>query len=212
MNSRLPSIQNRINICIICEGMEEYKYLERLNELGVWNSKYKIELENACGNGNLPARYQNEYQNGNAALVLIFCDTERKPYEQYMEIKKKVNDFHGVEKAADAVIIYGNPCTMQIILAHWTDVILKTPAKKMNRSIVEECTGVAGYKGSAEQCEQIARKITKENYIEMLRRVKRLPDNDSITGSSNFNRFMDCFSRDDCGWIDEINRVLEEEQ
>lgn len=36
---------------------------------------------------------------------------------------------------------------MQIILEHWTDVRLKSPAKKVNASVIKEFTGVENYKG-----------------------------------------------------------------
>ena len=74
-------------ICIICEGNEEYEYLKRLKDLKVWNEQYDISLVNAGGNGNIPARYQDRYQNGSDELVLVFCDTENKPHGQYEDIK-----------------------------------------------------------------------------------------------------------------------------
>lgn len=43
----------------------------------------------------------------------------------------------------------------------------------------------------------------------MLERVKRLPEDDSVVGSSNFARFMECFGSENVSWIDEINEVLE---
>ena len=134
MTSRMPKFLDRRKICIICEGAEEYEYLERLNTLNVWNEQYKVILDNADGNGNIPARYQDRYQNSSYDLVLVFCDTEKKPYEQYVDIKRKINEFHGVDNVADSVIIYGNPCTMQIILQHWCEEKLKTPSKKVNSS------------------------------------------------------------------------------
>lgn len=114
-----------IKICIICEGSEEYDYLNRLIQLGVWNNKYFINLVDAKGNGNIAARYQDKYQNGSYDLVFIFCDTDKKPYETYEDIKRKINDFHGVETAADEVVFFGNPCTMQIII-EWTGIHLTT--------------------------------------------------------------------------------------
>ena len=42
MKSRLPSFVSKNKICIICEGDEEYDYLSRLNELGVWNEQYDV--------------------------------------------------------------------------------------------------------------------------------------------------------------------------
>jgi len=89
MENRLPNISNKHKICVICEGNEEYQYLERLKRLNVWNDIYDITLENAGGNGNIPARYQDKYQNGSFEMIFIFCDTEKKPYEQYEDIKRK---------------------------------------------------------------------------------------------------------------------------
>lgn len=209
MKNKLPSINNQTKICIICEGNEEYEYLERLKTLEVWDEKYDVSLENAGGNGNVPARYQDKYQNGSYDLVLMFCDTDRNPYEQYVDIKRKIDDFHGVEGAADTVLMYGNPCTMQIVVQHWKEICLKSPAKKVNAPIIEECTGVANYKAKKEQLDSLYAKVTRDNYADMLERVKRLPDDDSMVGSSNFARFMEGLSSGDVAWIDGINEVLE---
>ena len=96
MPNRRPSLYNKHRVCIICEGNEEYKYIDRLKELKVWNEQYEVSLVNAEGNGNIPARYQDRYQNGAYEAVLIFCDTDKKPYEQYDDIKRKINEFHGI--------------------------------------------------------------------------------------------------------------------
>ncbi len=209
MKNKLPSVNNRTKICIICEGNEEYAYLERLKTLQVWDEKYDILLENAGGNGNVPARYQDKYQNGSYDLVLMFCDTDRKPYEQYVDIKRKIDDFHGVEGAAGAVLMYGNPCTMQIVVQHWKEVCLKSPAKKVNAPLIEECTGAANYKAKKEQLDSLYEQVTKDNYADMVERVKRLPDDDTVVGSSNFARFMEGLGSEDAAWIDGINEVLE---
>ena len=75
MPNKLPEIFDKHKICIICEGNEEYEYLKRLKDLKVWNEQYDILLVNAGGNGNIPARYQDRYQNRADELVLVFCDT-----------------------------------------------------------------------------------------------------------------------------------------
>ena len=209
MRNRLPDFSNKHKICVICEGNEEYAYLKRLIYLAVWNKKYDIYLVNAGGNGNIPARYQDRYQNGSYELVLIFCDTEKKPYEQYEDIKRKINEFHGVDDAADEVIIFGNPCTMQIISKHWTKEILKTPAKGVNASLIKEYTKVENYKGRADQINRIMEYITKENYLEMSKRVEGLLLHDSIVGSTNFKRFIDFLEGEDVRWIENINNKLD---
>ena len=85
----------------------------------------------------------------------MFCDTEKKPHEQYEDIKRKINEFHGVGNAADEVIMFGNPCTMQIISKHWTDENLKSPAKPVNAPLIKEYTGVENYKGRADRFEKL---------------------------------------------------------
>lgn len=209
MKNRLPKFLDNHKICIICEGNEEYAYLKRLKDLKVWNERYDISLVNAGGNGNIPARYQDRYQNGADELVLVFCDTEKKPHEQYEDIKRKINEFHGVDNAADEVIVFGNPCTMQIISKHWTDEDLKSPAKQVNASLIKEYTGVENYKGRADQIQEVMEYVTEKNYVDMCRRVRNLEPDDSVTGSSNFGKLIKRFESDDSRWIEEINRKLD---
>ncbi len=210
MQNRLPAFLNKCRVCIICEGDEEYDYLDRLNKIEVWNKAYKVTLDNAGGNGNIPARYQDRYQNGSYDIVLIFCDTEKKPYEQYEDIKQKINEFHGVDHAAEEVIVFGNPCTMQIIIEHWADVKLKTPAKKVNSEIIGKLTGVNNYKGRADQRSELMSQITAENYLTMSERVKKMKSDDTVIGSSNFDRLIDYLATDDTMWVEKINAILEE--
>lgn len=210
MANKLPLIFIGSKICIICEGDEEYEYLEKLIALDVWSKKYSFQLENAEGNGNIPARYQDKFQNGSYDLVLVFCDTDKKPYEQYVDIKRKINEFHGAENAANHVVIYGNPCTMQIITLHWDDVVLGSHKKKKNAPIIFNLTGIEGYKGRADQRQKLFSRITKENYQEMQERIKFLPSDDTVEGSTNFGRFIEYFSMDDSKWIQIINKALEE--
>lgn len=210
MQNRLPAFLNKCRVCIICEGDEEYDYLDRLSKIDVWNKAYKVTLDNAGGNGNIPARYQDRYQNGSYDIVLIFCDTEKKPYEQYEDIKQKINEFHGVAHAAEEVIVFGNPCTMQIIIEHWADVKLKTPAKKVNSEIIGKLTGVNNYKGRADQRSELMSQITAENYHTMSERVKKMKSDDTVIGSSNFDRLVDFLATDDTTWAEKINAILEE--
>ena len=46
MTNRLPKVSDKHKICIICEGNEEYEYLNRLNALKVWNEQYEDILRN----------------------------------------------------------------------------------------------------------------------------------------------------------------------
>lgn len=134
---------------------------------------------------------------------------QKKPYEQYVDIKQKINEFHGVEIAAEEVIMFANPCTMQIITKHWTDINLKSPAKQVNAPLIKEYTKVENYKARADQIEAIMEYITAENYVDMRHRVDRLETMDTVIGSSNFGEFIKLFESEDSRWIEEINAKLE---
>lgn len=210
MINKLPKFSDNHKICIVCEGNEEYEYLNRLKDLKVWCKQYDILLVNAGGNGNIPARYQDLFQNDSYEIIFVFCDTDKKPYEQYEDIKRKINAFHGVANAADEVVLFGNPCTMQIIVKHWTDENLKSPAKPINAPLIYKYTGVENYKGRIDQIKEVMKYVTVENYADMCKRVSRLETFDRVAGSSNFVKFIKLFENDDSGWIEEINRKLEE--
>lgn len=209
MKNRLAKIRFKYSICIICEGNEEFQYLERLCQLKVFNGQYRFSLVNAAGHGNLSAFYQDRYQSGTFDLVLIFCDTEKKPFKQYEELKHKIDVFHGVTHAAEEVILFGNPCTMQIIIKHWTDTMIKTPAKKMNSELIMKYTGVEGYKGKTDQIAGVMEHITAENFREMTERIAKACTNDNALGSTNAALFFERFISNDSHWITHINDVLE---
>lgn len=80
----LPPLKDNKKIYIICEGSEEYDYLNRLKILNVWSDIYDITLRDAKGNGNLYPIYQNVYQKGNYDLVVIVCDTEKNHMNNLM--------------------------------------------------------------------------------------------------------------------------------
>ena len=90
-------------ICLICEGFEEYDYISRILELGVWSNTYEFILVNAESNGNISARYQDRYQSDSYDIVLVLCDTDKKPHKDFELIRKKINGIFGNESAADEV-------------------------------------------------------------------------------------------------------------
>ena len=208
MTNRMPIFQKNKKICVICEGNEEFEYLTKLKALQVWGNCYDVICVNAEGNGNIFARYQDKFQNGSYDMVFVFCDTDRKPYEQYEEIKRKINDFHGNDEAADKIVIFGNPCTMQIIILHWEDILLKSHLKNKNAPIIERNTGIKNYKARKDQIQVLIQNINVKNYEIMKERVSKLSMNDLEIGSSNFSVFINYLSDSSSQWIDELNHLL----
>lgn len=99
---------------------------------------------------------------------------------------------------------------MQIISKHWTEVNLKSPAKKVNSALIEKFTEVKNYKGREDQIDQIMLNITSANYVDMKKRIENLPKDDSVLGSSNFSTLIKYLDDENCKWIDKINTELEQ--
>ena len=137
-------------ICIICEGYEEFDYIETLKNKAVFSEKYNFIAINSKSINTIMARYQERYQSASYSLVLIFCDTDKGPSDKYKEIKQKINEFHG-EDVADDIVIFGNPCTMQIIISHFADIKLTSQSKAINSKYIKQYVGIDNYKAIDEQ-------------------------------------------------------------
>lgn len=199
---------NKKKICLICEGYEEFDYISKLLELNVWSDVYDFTLINAESNGNISARYQDRYQSDNYDIVLVLCDTDRKPHHDFELIRKKINDIFGIDNAADEVIIFVNPCTMQVELLHFENIKLRTQNKNKNASEIERLTGIQDYKAKEEQRKAMCNLITKENYEEMKKNLLSLATDYKIEASTNFGVFLKRFEDNKTNWIDEINKKL----
>lgn len=208
--SNLPPISNKHKVCVICEGFEDLHYFKRLVDLNVWSSSYEFILINAKSASNIFACYQDAYNNDRSEVVLVFCDTDKYPYREYRQLKKKINDFHNKESASGKIVIFANPCTMQIILLHFGDVFLKNQGKKTNASIIEELTGVKGYDAHEEQIKEICGKIFfQRTYAKMKERIELINFKDDVSGSTNFIDFINKFENENFIWIKDINKYLQ---
>jgi hypothetical protein len=209
MANKKPTIPAEKKVCIICEGFEEYEYIDALINLNQWNSAYTFKLINAESNGNIPARYQDQYAKDYYDIILIFCDTDQKPFEDYDTIKSKINKIHGVDQAANLITIFANPCTMQIILLHFDDIKLTSHKKEDNRIYIKALTAIGSYKAKQSQRTRLFSQITLENYKLMVSRCEKLSTDDTELSSSNFSIFLSRFTNDNLTWIVTINNTLE---
>lgn len=206
--SFLPPVRSKHRVCVICEGHEDYYYFKRLIDLNVWDSAYSFTPINAKTASNIPARFQNEFQNDRYEVILVFCDTDKAPYQQYALVKEKINNFLGKKKAAEKVIIFANPCTMQIMLLHFGEVSLKKQGKKTNSAVVEQMTGIKNYDAHEAQIRDLCGKITRTNYPEMKRRAEEINLPDTVSGSTNISVFLNRFEASDDRWITDIRKAF----
>ncbi len=99
MSKKIPLINTGKRILIICEGSEEEDYFERLKECSVWSRDISVKVLNAKSIDAIIAHYQYHYQNGNYALIVVFCDTEKEPYTQFLSLRNSIDEFHGNKSA-----------------------------------------------------------------------------------------------------------------
>ena len=196
-----------ISICIICEGYEELDYITRLKDLHVFSSRYSITTVNAKGITRIFPQYQSKFSSGRYDLVLVFCDTDKGPSENYLELKMKTNKLHGSD-VADQVVIFGNPCTLQIILSHFEYLKINSPNKKKNADLIKKYTGIEKYDATDEQRKKLFEKINKDNYGFMKQNIRRLSDDDMQLSSTNFLKFANNLESSNKKWIDDITKNI----
>lgn len=210
--AKLPILDRKHKVCVICEGYEDFAYFNRLLELNVWSQVYEFFPVNVKGAANIPAKFQDAFQNDRFEIILVFCDTDKEPYREYVQVKKKINSFLNKMKAADKLIIFANPCTMQIMLSHFGDVSLKNQGKKTNATEIEKWTGVKDYDAHEDQIKIICSKIFRRSYDEMRQRVAAINFPDTTSCSTNFIVFLERFEDEDAKWISAIQKYLREKE
>lgn len=192
-------------ICVVCEGYEEYDYFSKLIGCNVFHQNYNFKLKNARSIDNIFAVYQNEFQNDNFDLIVIFCDTEIEPYSQFKNLIKKIDKFHNKRIAKD-IVFFANPCTMQIILSHFNLVHLMSNSKTKNSQLIRRLTGVEEYQAKATQRETIMKQVESSNYSVMKSNLATISCKCDDVPSTNFIELLDKLEQADTTWINKIEK------
>ena len=209
MTRRLPPIKTSTKILIICEGAEEYDYLCRLRALNVWSHDFGVEVKNAHSIDKIADLYEYYYSLDSYKLIVVFCDTEKAPYNQFLAMQTKIQNFHDKKKITDHLVFFANPCTMQIILSHFDKVTLKSNDKSENADLIRKLTGVKDYRAMEKQRKAIMDKLSPENYKAMEDRITELsPDYRSIPGSNAITLFS-ALDAGNMEWVKSIIKKIE---
>lgn len=205
---RSRKFDDRFKVCIICEGSEEERYIKRLSDLKVWHENYNVIPVDAHSIDKIFAKYKYEFQSDKYDIVLVMCDTETAPYEQFKTLKRKLDDFHARD-ATKHILFYTNPCTMQLILLHFDEVRLKTTDKSsIARSHLQKYFGLGEYHARDKELDIIMRKINAENYEQLKVRLKDIPSSAENIPGTNFLDLLTLLGSPDAKWIKNINDDL----
>ncbi|MCD8285972.1 MAG: hypothetical protein LUD50_01940 [Clostridia bacterium] len=217
MNSNI-AIENPTRVIIICEGAEECEYIKKLNELDVWSRSYRVRPINAKGINRIPEEYGQAFDaDDSGGVIVVFCDTEVPPYKQFEFVCNGINELYGNDKAADSVVFFSNPSTMQIVASHftaWNDGSshLRTNKKADNAKLVfklqKKNAPKNEYKAKGFQISSLYIGITKENFETMRRVIRNLSHDYNIIPSTNVNVLFDNLCQDDKSWIRLIHELF----
>lgn len=199
-------MNRKIRIQIICEGQEEWWYMNRLLSFKLYNSDLYLFLPviNVKTNTQLVPRYQNEYANGKSDIILIFCDVD-KDIEHFNEmVNTLATNISVTFETAKKLFIYANPVTLQIVLSHFSKVSLTHVAKARNSEIVEQLTGIKNYSAKEEQIKEMMNKITYSTYEIMKQNLQELSSNVDDVPSTNFIEFLNNIEGNDASWVTNI--------
>lgn len=206
--NKLPKINTKPKVLIICEGGEEYDYLTRLkNNCTNWSDNYNVDIKSANSIDNLFNKYTFWFSANKYEIIFIFCDTEVPPYRQYEELKNNINSFHG-SSVANKIIFFANPCTMQIILSHFEYLKLKSNKKTDNMKKIQQLTGVRDYRAKENEREAICKKITPENYIVMKENLRKISTDEKTVPSTNALTLFKYLDNSDISWIAAVNSEI----
>lgn len=121
-----------------------------------------------------------------------------------------MNSLHACELASQHVVMFTNPCTMQVILLHWDiSVRLQSPSKRRSASYIEAYTGIQDYSAKESQRTQLVSNITKDNYRTMMTGANQLGMDAALINSTNLHVFFTQLEQPDTNWIDAINKLIE---
>ena len=99
----------------------------------------------------------------------MFYDTDK--LTQYIDLKNNINCFHDAN-VADDLIIFGNPCKMQIILSHFLKINLKSPSKKQNAEYIKQISGINNYDAHNDEREKLFKLVKRDNYLTLKKKSR----------------------------------------
>ncbi len=208
MANKLPSAKNKDSLLIVCEGAEEFDYLNRLKTCGVWSNNFSVKPIDAGSIDKIYATYSYYYKTNSYRLIVIFCDTEKHPYDKFVAMKQKIDGFHG-KCVADQIVFFVNPCTLQVVLLHFGAIKLTSNSKCDNAEKVERLTGVKNYDATEQQRRSIVNKINMQNYTKMKQRLAQLKDTYTYVPSSNVLHLFKALEMGNPKWLSEMNQKIE---
>ncbi|MCD8201487.1 MAG: hypothetical protein LUD47_05420 [Clostridia bacterium] len=84
--------------------------------------------------------YKDGFAMGSYAVVVILCDTEGPPCDDFRRIRKSIADVYG-QRICDRILFFVNPCVMRVTASHGSDVRLWAMGNREHQPETEKFCG-----------------------------------------------------------------------
>ncbi len=196
----------KIKIEIICEGLEEVLYLKRLLSFHYWNELLDIVLTNANGISSVYSAYsKSRATHKDTSYFFILCDSGESDSQARNEFNKIIgnvnNDLKGRNPATD-LVIFANPCTMQIFLSHFEVVMVPGEDLKVkaNKDYICAIAGVSGYSKTHDGISSFMKRISRESYKTLKENLLKYPTDYHTPNSTNALSMLTRLESQDLSW------------
>ena len=199
----MPSTRKK-RIAFIPEGSEEERLLQKYLDLSLFSDVYLFDPPiSAGGINNVPAKFHELFSTGVYDGIFPLIDADRDSCH-FNEVRTKLKEIVGFDPSQ--LIIFTNPCTLQIMLAHLGDDIIKTESKRANHPLVQKNWPLIKkpYGAHKYQLDLICDSLTADNYQDMKRRISKLSTNCRQVPSTSLLAFLEHFESDDASWLNGI--------
>lgn len=188
----------------ICEGQEEVCFIDSLLKVGAFNPAYEIFREDAGGFGNVPIYFDRAFQSDDYDAVFAVVDVDRFSNGTFAHVVESLQETLGFPPYQ--IILFTNPCTIQLFLAARSDDVLPNQAKKLFTPYYLSLWqgGKKPYRAHAYQLNKLKNDFSMTDYQAMMRRIKSYSNKPRDLPSTSAYYLLDKFSQPQTKWLDDI--------
>ena len=193
-----------VRVHFICEGAEEVCFVDSLTKVGAFDDAYEISREDAYGAGNIPIVFDQVFQNLDYDAVFVITDVDCMANGTYQNTMAKLESTLGF--SARQIVIFTNPCTIQLFLASRSDDALPNQNKNLFTKYFNTLWngGHKPYAAHSYQLEKLKAEFSLSDYETMMKRIKKYSTKPEDLPSTSANFFLSEFRQSNTKWLEGI--------
>jgi hypothetical protein len=193
-----------MRVHFVCEGAEEICFVDSLTKVGAFSGAYEISREDAHGAGNIPIVFDQAFQNFYYDAVFVILDVDCMSNGTYQDTVAKLERTLGF--SARQIILFTNPCTIQLFLASRSDDVLPNQSKNSFTKYFNTLWngGHKPYAAHAYQLEKLKAEFSLSDYEAMVERIKAYSTKPEDLPSTSAHFFLSKFKQSNTKWLEDV--------